>query len=358
MLSTFYQRLRRLDDAKNAVAEASRNIPSWVEPKLNLSQSYFLERNYDSARYINEKVIRSAPEFAKAYVQQANLYSFLANIDDADNYYKKALSLDSLDPVVYCNYSKFLLRNGNVEAALDLINQALLIEVYYFETYLIKAEINHFLFLTASNRRAIAMQQYAKKAYELYIKSMQLSPNNAMVKARYAYFLETVANNLELISKDIISMPDIEKGQRERQQRTALIRLARRYYSEAVRTDPFLFFAQYGLLNSYITLDNKNGANKVLDDLNSLTSENPEAYYYLAKYHAEQGKIRRAKKSIKTAINSDNSNLLFYIKLLELEGIKNTTENDAKNYLTRNFDYLYTSAFSRSNLIRYQFFYN
>jgi WD40 repeat protein/Tfp pilus assembly protein PilF len=357
LMATFYQKLRKLEEAKKAISVASKNIPDWVEPKLSLSYTYFLERQYDSASFINTKVINSAPLLAKAYMQQANLQSFLGDFDNAKSNYQKAVNIDSLNPGYLCDYAKLYLRVGDLEGAKKMIDRAISTDSKYYQSYFLLAEISHFEYINSNDKSSKNGNKLVEQAFDYYHKSLLLNPTNADIKARIGNFYLTLAKNsgaLQINIRNRLNENQIGRSS-TKINNFAVLRTAQRYFSEALKADPYLFYAYYGLLTSEMLLKDKKGAKKVLDDLTKMAKNNPQANHYIARYYIDIGKAKKAVKPLKSAIAVDNSNLMFYLKLMDVEGIKNNAE--AKRFISSNYTYRNVELFTQYNPIPFQFFY-
>ena len=136
--------------------------------KLNaeLGLAYILQgRNEQGLAKLN-KAIKINPDNAKAYSYIAELYRRLNENERAEDYFKRALDIDSKDPSINNNYGAFLCANKKYDDAFKYLKIALLNPVYTD-----RGKVYENIGVCAEDKGNL------KIARENYIQAINLQPN-------------------------------------------------------------------------------------------------------------------------------------------------------------------------------------
>lgn len=136
--------------------------------KLNaeLGLAYVEQGRYEQGLAKLNKAIKMNPDNSKAYLYIAELYRRLNENERADDYFNKALDIDSEDSSINNNYGAFLCANKKYDKALKYLKLALLNPVYPD-----RGEVYENMGLCAEARGNI------KDAREYYVQAINLKPN-------------------------------------------------------------------------------------------------------------------------------------------------------------------------------------
>lgn len=132
------------------------------------------------AQYHFKEAISISQDFTEAYVDYANLlYEKFNNLEDADMYYKKAISLNPKNMLARSNYAAFLSMINKTNEAQNNFNIALEIDPNHVTT-----NYNYGLLLKRS------LKEFDKAKYHLE-KALESEPLNHEILLQYADILKT-----------------------------------------------------------------------------------------------------------------------------------------------------------------------
>jgi len=143
-----------------------QNSEKASELNAELGLAYVVQGRYEQGLAKLNKALKMNPDNAKAYLYIAELYRRLNEKERAEDYFKRALKVDSEDSSINNNYGAFLCANKKYDQAFKYLNRALLNPVYSD-----RGEVYENMGVCAENKGNI------KVAREYYIQAISLKPN-------------------------------------------------------------------------------------------------------------------------------------------------------------------------------------
>lgn len=116
--------------AKTAFSRALELVPDDPFALHYLSYTYYLMNDYDNAVNLLEKAIKNERYSVNTFILLGDAYYGMNNYDSALDAYDKALQLNK-HPLIMCKKAKILLLLDNVEEALKILKEAILIDNYF-----------------------------------------------------------------------------------------------------------------------------------------------------------------------------------------------------------------------------------
>lgn len=355
LIAEVYQKMKRLQEAKNEANNAADKIPDWVEPKLSIAYTLFLEKNYKEADNIVAHVIEEAPSLSKAYVQRAKIKSVIGYYNQAKDLFEKALQMDVSNVSYLLDYGLFLLKNGELNQAELIADKIRLINDSYYGSYFLDAELQFYNYLQQSNTSSNETKNLHEEAYSSYLKAHELGSNIPEVNLRLANFYANMIENKDLLKENYLNIPMAESINTDSRRSKAIAKIASDHYEEVLKGNPFMCSANVGNIEMRLhRSSNKKTRKKILKSAKDIGKKTSEDCYCQALYYEGSGNDKKANKYIEKSISLDQENVFYYIKLLDLMDIDKSSE--AIEYLKANYPGTNTDYFSRKKITAYSFF--
>lgn len=356
LIAGVYQKMKRLKEAKNEADLAAAKIPIWVEPKLSIAYTLFLEYNYQEAEKIVTNVINEAPTLSKAYIQKAKIKAVIGDYNEALELFEFAVTLDPENVSYLFDFGLFHLRNGNLIEAQVIADKIASIDSYHFGSYFIKGEIKFYEYSQQKNNSINSAVEIHKVAYENYTKALEYGPRVPLINLRIADFYAYSLDNKTMLKENYLNIPMDPTINSDSRRAKAIARLASDYYKLALKADPFMCQAKVGDIKMMLYRNpSKASKSKADKTIKSLEKNNtPEDCNCIAMNMHKSGVDKKAIKQVKKAISLDSENVLYYIKLLEYSHVEKS--KDAVSFLEKNYPNLNRDYFKRKNISEYSFF--
>lgn len=150
--------------AIQAARDAKRANPTEKHALASIGEFYIHEGKVKEAQIVLQEVISRDDKFGRAHYLLGNAFTGDKKLSQAENHYKRSISLDPDEINAYLNLAAVYSRNGNMGGALSILENAIKQRPGYAESYK-----NAGIIVEKMNKKA-----EAKKYYEEYIK---LNPN-------------------------------------------------------------------------------------------------------------------------------------------------------------------------------------
>lgn len=238
-------------------------IPTWVYPITSLGNSLRDQGRYKEAISVFEKAIAMTPNFADSYHNLGNVYYDMARYSEAEKLFKKSIAIDTLNTGPELN-SLGLLYNerGNIKIA----------EKYYLAS--IKSDT------TFGKSYANLGYLYAKiednKAKEFLTDAVDREPFYADLITDLANYYSTSSTTNDKVKADEL-------------------------YAKAIQNNPFETRAYAGRAWN-IYKDDPTKAEKYFLNNVKTNADKPSAYFYLAQWYEQIGKIAEAETNYKQTL--------------------------------------------------------
>jgi Tfp pilus assembly protein PilF len=122
---TALQMAGRLDEAEKEFQTALQFDPDYAKVYINRAQLYFFKSKLDEAKKNYERAIQLDPNTAETHSGYAYLLERLGRPDDARTEYQTAIRLNSKSAMLFYAYAMFLNKRGELDAAIAQYERAL-----------------------------------------------------------------------------------------------------------------------------------------------------------------------------------------------------------------------------------------
>ncbi len=202
-LGTIYLKEGKVKKAKLCFKKALEINPNFLEAKLNLARLYYLIGKLDKAIKIAENVSKEAPSYYLSFEYLGVFYTKKRDFLKAEYNFKKALQINSFNPLIWYDLYLFYREKGDFKKAeLALEKAGFLDREYLAEVYFIKSEeflekgdlnksleyINKALTINDSdyryfNLKGVILKNMGKfqEAIIFYKKALTLNPKSVLV---------------------------------------------------------------------------------------------------------------------------------------------------------------------------------
>jgi WD40 repeat protein len=326
LIAEINMKLMELKKAKKEITICMKNIPDWIDPKINLGKTYFIENKYDKAINIFDEIITKAPENSKAYFYKAQVLAYIGKKDMAKTCYNKAINLDNDNAIFKFEYFKSLVSFGEIKTAEKIINKITNTNIYY--------HLAQIILLESKLKNLNKINKVDISAIKLLIDSLhyaeQKDSTNLDVIAEKVYVFTTIYNALNKVDKKqrdtiINKIKNTYNIQNTSKSRRVLLTQAKKTATIVLDKRPFdLKMLSYKKYISYLKLRNVKSSkrytdNDLFNDLKKLTVINnikhAEPLYYYSLFTLNN---KKAIKALNKALKIDHYYYQANARLYEL----------------------------------------
>lgn len=307
MLANFYSDRGNLQQAILYLKEAIEISPTNLDSYILLAQLYQLSGDQTQANLVISQGLDKSIDKSRAYLARAKLNSDFDNIDLAKSDYESAWNLIPYSTEVGLDYSRFLQGLGDLEGALNILNQ---LEKHQDETAETKVEISN-IYLAQNNldeaikgfNQAI---QLDNTNLDAYLGLAQTYEKLGEIETALEVYQSAENNNPKNV-EILLSLADVYKS--------------RGLYSKALTIIEDTLIQEPNSVVAYVKLDQ---LSRMLDlpevDLSLLTrradaSPSSDAFITLSHLYRQRGNWRIAQSWIQKAISLEPLNSKNWIEL-------------------------------------------
>lgn len=140
-LYRFYSITKKYDLAEAVLLNATEKHPDDSDLLIILGQFYFNRNMYDKSEAALNKAMAVDASNIKPYLAAADIFAAASKTEKAIAVYRKALSIEPDNLRLKCIFTRYLMRQGKIIEAEEMLTQVLSRQTEYFPALMLKAEL-------------------------------------------------------------------------------------------------------------------------------------------------------------------------------------------------------------------------